>query len=187
MKTGQIKGKYLITGRQGSGKTTVGRELKKRGYHVFDIDHTEGLGKLRELATGKLYNFADVISRDPQSVVDWDKYWFEVQIDKLKEVLTSGELVFVTGVASNYVNYQNLFDKVFVLTVDAETARRRLVNHEHALHHLPSEMDRILDSFSDKQQVLIDTGENTAPIDARQSLDDIIRAIEIQIGKKMVK
>jgi hypothetical protein len=152
--------------------------LKKRGFKVFDIDHTDGLGKLRELATGRLYDFADVMSKHPENLVDWDKYWFEVQIDRLKEILASGDLVFVTGVASNYASYHSLFNKVFVLTIDSETARDRLVNHEHALHHLPSEMERILDDFDGKQQALIDAGKNTAPINARQSLDDIIRTIE---------
>jgi dephospho-CoA kinase len=178
----QTKGKYFITGRQGSGKTTVGRELKNQGYQVFDVDHTAGLGKLRELETGKLYDFSEITSQNPNGLVDWNRYWYELQENKLKEVLASGDIVFVTGVTSNGADYFDLFDKVFVLTIDPATARYRLVNHEHASHHLPSEIDRILDGFEGKQQKLIDAGENTVPIDARASLDDIIKAIKAQIA-----
>ncbi|MDR3125716.1 MAG: AAA family ATPase [Candidatus Nomurabacteria bacterium] len=181
MKTEQIKGNFFITGRQGSGKTTVGREMRRRGYSVFDIDHTAGLGKLRELATGDLYDFAEITLRSPNGLVDWNQYWFEVQADKLREVLDSGELVFVTGIASNYADYLGLFDKVFVLIVDPEVARNRLVNHEHASHHLPSEIDRIMDGYDDKQRVLVESADNTVSIDAGGSLDDIIKAIEGKI------
>jgi predicted ATPase len=52
MNSEQITGSFFITGLQGSGKTTVGGELGRRGYVVFDIDHTPGLGTLRELETG---------------------------------------------------------------------------------------------------------------------------------------
>jgi dephospho-CoA kinase len=177
----QISGKFFITGVQGSGKTTVGRVLRRQGYKVFDIDHTAGLGKLRQLASGKLYDFVDIAAKSPNGLVDWSKYWFELQGDRLKEILASGRTVFVTGSTSNCVDYYNLFDKVFVMVVDPETVRTRLINHEHASHHLPIEIDRIVETLNNKQQILLGSGNNTVAIDARASLEEIVRAIKVEI------
>ena len=178
------KGKYLITGRQGSGKTTVGKELKKLGYTVFDIDHTDGLGKLRELKTNKLFNFSDIIALNPYGIIDWNEYWYEVQVDRLKEILDKDDLVFITGITSNLKNHYRLFDEIFALMVDPKTVRERLVNHEHASHHLPSEVDRILENFEEKQRIMITSDQNVTQVDARQSLEHIIHAIKAQIMLK---
>ena len=175
------KRNYLITGRQGSGKTTVGKEFKKLGYTVFDIDHTDGLGKLRELKTNELFDFSVITAQSPDGLVDWNKYWYEVQGDKLEEILNENDLVFITGVASNIKDYYHLFNKVFVLMVDSGTARQRLMNHEHASHHSKSELERIIKNFEEKQQAMITPAQNVVQTDALQSVKGILRSIEEQI------
>jgi adenylate kinase family enzyme len=184
MKNHKTTGKFFITGRQGSGKTTVGRELRKQSFAVFDIDHTEGLAKLRQLSTGQLFDFSEIASRSPDGLIDWDNYWFEVQKNSLREILASDDLVFITGSASNSTEFFDMFDKVFVLIVDPETAKSRLINHEHASHHLPSEIERILENFNEKQAELVAACSNTVSIDGRKSLPEIVEAIQAQIVKK---
>lgn len=84
------------------------------------------------------------------------------------------------AVVSNQVDFYSLFDKIFVLSVDRATLRQRLETHEHASHHLPGEIERILTNHETKQKLLI--SEGTEPISGDHSPSEIVGEILKKTG-----
>jgi dephospho-CoA kinase len=143
--------KYLITGRQGSGKTTVIKQLQKLGYTAYNTDDLPNLTKLQDRETGETIEW-------PDGKVDWSRYAWNWQKPEIEKLLASDEIVFIGAVVSNQVDFYPMFDKVFVITVSVNTLKTRLENHEHSSHHLPGEIDRITNDHEKKQASFINEG-----------------------------
>ena len=143
--------KYLITGRQGSGKTTVIKQLQKLGYTAYNTDDLPNLTKLQDRETGETIEW-------PDGKVDWSRYAWNWQKPEIEKLLASDEIVFIGAVVSNQVDFYPMFDKVFVITVSINTLKTRLENHEHSSHHLPGEIDRITNDHEKKQASFINEG-----------------------------
>ena len=144
-------GKYLITGRQGSGKTTVIKQLQKLGYTAYNTDDLLDVTKLQDKETKETIEW-------PEGKVDWSRYAWNWQKPEIEKLLASDEIVFIGAVVSNQVDFYPMFDKVFVVTVSINTLKTRLENHEHSSHHLPGEIDRITNDHEKKQASLINEG-----------------------------
>lgn len=111
------KKNYLVEGVSGSGKTSVCNELRRRGYHAINGD--------RELA----------YQGDPASGVAVDgvtglavhahHLW---RVDLVRAMVADGSepVTFFCGGSRNFESFLELFDEVFVLTIDAPTLRQRL-------------------------------------------------------------
>lgn len=113
----------LITGVAGSGKSTVCKELQRRGYAAYDIENITGLFAFLDKTTGK--PATDYWANDPE--------WFErnswtCDVGKLEELMLANQRrpAFYCGIAANLDDLLPLFDRVFVLTAGAETLRKRL-------------------------------------------------------------
>lgn len=167
-------GKYFITGRQGSGKTSVIKALQARGVTAYNTDDMPGVTRLQNKETG------EVVEWPESGVVDWAKYAWVWQRPEIEKLLASDEVVFLGAIVSEQGQYYPLFDKVFVLTIDAATLRERLEKHEHESHHKPGEIDRILSDHELKQQRLIKEGVET--VDATRSTDEIVDDILRRVG-----
>jgi gluconate kinase len=104
---------YLIEGVSGTGKTSVCRELQRRGYHAIHGD--------RELAyQGDPETGQPTDTRTHQNHI-WD-------VDRVRDLVADqGEPVtFFCGGSRNFPKFIDRFDGVFVLDVDLETLNRRL-------------------------------------------------------------
>src|ERR1035437_5827664 len=101
--------RYYITGTQGTGKTTVAKELQKRGFTVFDTDTYGGLCYWKNKVTGE-----KVTSKTGDR-----KEWLELHQwycnpSKLKGLLpeqNKGDIFFV-GISENQPEYIDFFDKI---------------------------------------------------------------------------
>ncbi len=103
----------LIEGLSGTGKTSVCRELQRRGHHAINGD--------RELA----------YQGDPTTGQPLDGFTHEHHIwnvDRVRALIAdrSHAETFFCGGSRNFAGFIDLFDSVFVLEVDLETLTRRL-------------------------------------------------------------
>ncbi len=104
---------YLIEGVSGTGKSSVCRELRRRGYHAIDGD--------RDLA----YQGDPETGRPTAGATHEHHIW---PVDRVRVLVTDRDeaLTFFCGGSRNFSTFVDLFDGVFVLEVDLETLNRRL-------------------------------------------------------------
>jgi hypothetical protein len=172
-----VMSKYLITGRQGSGKTTVIKELQHRGYTAYNTDDLPEVTKLQNIVTGEAVDW-------PKGPVDWTKYAWNWQKDKFTDLLSSNETVFIDAITSNQEAFYPMFNNIFALILSPENLRIRLNQHEHDSHHLPGQIDRWVKDHEIKQQKFV--GEGFIAIDADKSVDEVTNQILTSIcGSKI--
>ncbi|TBL79388.1 AAA family ATPase [Paenibacillus thalictri] len=158
---------YLIEGVSGTGKTSVCKELQRRGYQAINGD--------RELA----------YQGDPETGARTDGVTHEHHIwhvDKVKALVANQDeaVAFFCGGSRNFSKFIDLFDGVFVLEVDLDTLNRRLDERpENEWGGKKSERELIVRLHQTKEDIpkngiIIDA---TAPIE--HVVDEIIRQIEV--------
>ncbi|HEY3407373.1 MAG TPA: AAA family ATPase [Propionicimonas sp.] len=104
---------YLIDGVSGTGKTSVCRELRRRGYQAINGD--TDLAYQGDPETG-----LPVDGRTHEHHI-WD-------VEKVKTLIAGRETAttFYCGGSRNFSRFIDLFDGVFVLEVDLDTLTARL-------------------------------------------------------------
>jgi len=161
---------YLIEGVSGTGKTTVAEALQRRGYHVVHGDRS--LAYVGDPETG------EPLSGPPPGVTDilrWRHGHWIWPVDRVKSLIADRghAMTFFCGGSRNHQHYIELFDAVFVLTIDRNTLTRRLAA-------------RPLDEFGGRpeERALVEqlhaTQEDTPKgvvIDATAPLDRVVDAI----------
>ncbi|WP_214400977.1 AAA family ATPase [Pseudonocardia lacus] len=114
-----------VTGMSGSGKSSVRRELLRRGHLAHDTDEDD-LSSWRRATTG------EPVAR-PDAATDRTREWYaehEWSLPRRKvEGLVAGageRSVFLCGSPTNGDELADLYDVVVCLTLDADTLRHRL-------------------------------------------------------------
>lgn len=106
---------YLIDGVSCAGKSTVCRELQRRGYHVVHGD--------RELAYWGDLETGEPVDGGADARRAW--LWDVAKVGALAGDQTHAATFFCGG-CRNGDRFAGLFDAVFVLEIDSETLERRL-------------------------------------------------------------
>ncbi|MGU3410640.1 AAA family ATPase [Microbacterium sp. M1A1_1b] len=158
----------LIEGVSGSGKSSVFRELRRRGHQAVDGD--------RELA----YQGDPVTGLPVQGVTGTAVHRHHLwDVDRVRALVAddSAPVTFFCGGSRNVQSFVDLFDVVFVLTVDVDTLRRRLDQRDPdhwAGPGRPAERELVERLHASGEDVPAGT-----PIDARRPLravvDDVLR------------
>lgn len=165
-------GKYLITGRPGTGKSTVAQAMAEQGYNVFDLEEVPGIVRLEVKATAEPADW-------PDGYVDWDYYAWNLQEKPLKQFLAKQLTrdVYVAVSASNQRKFYDLFDKIFVLTLsDPEILRHRLKTRNiHEFGQTPKNIQRAVENFETKNAQLLSAGG--IPIDNSKPIDIVVQNI----------
>jgi thymidylate kinase len=104
---------YLIEGVSGTGKTSVCRELQRRGFHAINGD-TE-LAYQGDPATG-----------EPLEGLAHEHHIWDVAKVKALVADRSAPITYFCGGSRNFSSFIELFDGVFVLEIDLDTLNRRL-------------------------------------------------------------
>lgn len=104
---------YLVEGVSGTGKTSVCRELNRRGYHAINGD--------RDLAYQGDPETGEAIDSATHEHHIWDVSRVQALVADQHEPVT-----FFCGGSRNFLRFIDLFDEVFVLDVDLDTLHRRL-------------------------------------------------------------
>jgi len=171
---------YFITGAAGTGKTTICRALKQRGFTTYDVDE-DGFAKWTNIETGYVHPKSSV--KKEQRTPDFlEAHSWNVQkkdIEKLA-IKAKDSDVFLCGSISNEQELLSLFDKKFTLYVDANILRKRLAlrtgdNWGSQIH----EIDETLNSYDELNRNYVKLG--FIFIDATQSSDAMINQIISEI------
>ncbi len=169
--------KYLITANSGAGKSTVIKALKERGYTAYDTDDMPDVTRLQDMKTGKFVDW-------PDPPIDWTRYGWNWQAKALADILASDETVFIGGVVSNQADFYHLFDHVFVLTLDAQTVRHRLLSRtEKDFGKHPDELAGLLEHHDNRQARFLAEPQAIA-IDASQPVGQVVDEILSHVKPK---
>lgn len=151
---------YLVEGVSGTGKTSVGDELTRRGYATIHGD--------RELAY-----FGDPGTGKPiENGAHENWLWDIKKVDKLIKDKTK-EVLFFCGGSRNSQQFIRHFDKVFLLDVDSATLRKRLEARPDEEWGGDNETELALQLNETKESV----PSEGIIIDATQPLNKVVDAI----------
>lgn len=117
-----------ITGAPGAGKTTLEKELHRRGFDTHDMDDP-GIGGAHNKVSGERVTIPPAAARS--------KEWFETHewrtsksaIVELKRQ-AEHKTILVCGVAPDDADVLPIFDKVIYLAVDESTLKERIANRK---------------------------------------------------------
>ena len=104
---------YLVEGVSGTGKTSVCRELNRRGYAAVNGD------------TDLAYQ-GDPETGDPTDTAQHENHIWEVGRVRALVADNHDPVTFFCGGSRNVQKFIDLFDEVFVLDVDLDTLQQRL-------------------------------------------------------------
>jgi len=163
---------YLIEGVSGSGKTSVCRELRRRGYCAINGD--------TELA----YQGDPETGAPTAGQVHEHHIW---NVDRVKALVADRQepMTFFCGGSRNLSKFIDLFDGVFVLEVDRDTMLQRLEKRpDDEWGGKQSERDLAVRLHQTKE----DIPKNGSVIDATAPLghvvDEILRQATTMNGRK---
>lgn len=154
---------FLIEGGSGTGKTSVCRELQRRGYHAVNGD-TE-LAYQGDPATGL-----------PVEGHTHEHHLWRVDAVRALVADTDAPVTFFCGGSRNFGDFIALFDGVFVLDVDLETLNQRLDGRaEDEWGGRPSERELVLRLHVTREDVPSEGVVIDATVPLAQVVDEILR------------
>ena len=119
---------FLVTGNPGSGKSTLAQELARRGLATIDPDCDPELSYWEDDAGKRVSRAEGPAAPDEQWLRAHRWVWNR---SRLQDVLTQHQVpVFVCGIALNIGQVLDLFDRLFLLRIDADTQEERLLAHD---------------------------------------------------------
>lgn len=121
---------FLITGNPGSGKTTLARELVRRGLQAIDPDEDRELSYWEDTAGHRVSG----PSSPDQAWLDSHRWVWSRSV--MERVLAHyRDAVFVCGIARNQDAQLDLFQRTFLLRIDEQTQQDRLDAYDRANPH----------------------------------------------------
>jgi hypothetical protein len=152
---------YLVEGVSGTGKTSVCRELNRRGYQAINGD--------RELA----YQADPETGEATDTALHHHHIW---DVGRVRALAGDHQepVTFFCGGSRNFSRFIDLFDEVFVLDIDLETLHHRLDQRPHdEWGSKPSERDLIIRLHRTKE----DIPSTGVVIDAAAPLTEVVDEI----------
>jgi thymidylate kinase len=158
---------YLVEGVSASGKTSVCRELVRRGYQAINGD--------RELA----YQ-GDPRTGESTDTADHEHHIWDVDLVRAIAADRHERATFFCGGSRNFQQFLDVFDGVFVLDIDTDTLHRRLDERPpDEWGSQPSERDLIVRLH----QTRSDIPAAGVVIDATRPLADVVDHILEHVGE----
>lgn len=163
-----------ITGIAGTGKSTVLKELRARGYEVHDAD--ENLSSWEHKVTRERVSTSDhKLTTDAKFFEEHDWYMDKEGVRKLAKNASS-QTIFLCGSVANESEVWPYFDKVFCLYIDNKTLEKRINSRtdkdfgksKHELEHLFRLNDKV-----QRKYILL----GATIIDATQPINNVVEEI----------
>lgn len=169
--------KILITGVAGTGKSTISKELKKRGINAIDFSDIPDLCSWRDKTTKKEVKYLPPIE---------DRKWFDsneriCDLNKLKNILDKYKDIIIAGIASgNQTEYLKFFDKVLLLQCNPETFINRMNNRVPIFGKTDAERNFVVDWQKELDPILLSYG--AIPINTEGTIDPVMEKIMTEIS-----
>jgi hypothetical protein len=158
---------YLVEGVSCTGKSSVCRELRRRGFDVVDGDN-------------QLAYQGDPGTGEPTDTASHFHHVWDVAKVRALVADRSRAATFFCGGSRNVLQVVDLFDEVFVLEIDAQTLQRRLdARPPDDFGAAPSERELVLRLHATQEDVPA-TGVR---IDATAPLSDVVDEIVRLAGR----
>ena len=161
----------LLTGVAGTGKSTLAKALRERGFFTVDFSEAPGMCFWQDSATKEKVIYSPVHSRE----------WFQnkafiCDIEKLKEIINKQDDIIMTGVASgNQTEYFPLFDKVILLQCNPETSVYRMQTRNTAYGKTKAEQDDMIEWQKEFNPLLLSQG--AIPVSTEGELETVVDKI----------
>jgi len=151
---------YLIEGVSCTGKTSVCKELKRRGYIAIDGD------------TKLAYQGDPRTGAPTKGHIHEHHIWDVEKVDKL---LSNGEkAVFFCGGSRNFEQFLSRFDEVLILDIDHATLEERLDARENGQWGSTEEQKRLVLRLHKTKE---DVPKEGTIINACEPISDVVDAI----------
>jgi dephospho-CoA kinase len=114
-----------VTGIEAAGKSTVCKELQKRGYEAYDIDQ-DGISAWFNISTGEQFVWPESdLVRNEAWYKDHEYKMIRSSVEQFAKAARS-KPIFLCGTTQSDAEVLDLFDVVVYLYLDEATLRRRL-------------------------------------------------------------
>ncbi|MEZ4770168.1 MAG: AAA family ATPase [Caldilineales bacterium] len=167
--------RILLTGMSGAGKSTLVDALAALGYAAVDAD-CDAYSQWIEVSAG-----SDV----PGTPVEPDRDWVWRE-DRIQELLSdeAGDMLFLSGCASNMGRFLPQFDHVVLLSAPADVILQRLAERTgNSYGQRPEEAARVLELMESVEPLLRRAADHE--IDTSAPLDVVImRVLQIAAQEK---
>jgi gluconate kinase len=162
---------YLITGVAGTGKSTLAKELRRRGFAAYDVE--EGFSYHINKQTGE--RAAYPTNPTPEWYEQHERVFNEEILKNLFKKHQHQPL-FISSITANQAKFYPDFDKIFLLTAPDEVITHRLgtrTNNFFGRH--PLELQRVIgrhQQFDDECKAL-----GAIEIDATRPVSEMVDQI----------
>ncbi len=135
-----------VSGHQGTGKSTILKELTTQGYTAYGLDEENAAGYFSLISNAPSSDIPQGLDRN----LEWRKnnVWY-VDIDKVR-TLTAAEddkPIYYLGYASNIEDLWDICDEIVILQLDDETTIERLKRRtDNSFGKHPGELELALEN-----------------------------------------
>lgn len=116
----------FVTGVAATGNSTIAKELRARGHVAYDTDD-DALARWQNARTGYIHPKSSVKAADRTVAFLAEHNWNVPRefVERIAEEAAARD-AFICGVAHNFADLNDLFEKVFALVIDEATLRERI-------------------------------------------------------------
>ena len=171
--------KIYITGVSGTGKTTVAKELEKRGFYTISIDEVEGLCSWVHQETREKHG-----GKDTELTLEFvDAHDWILDVEYLNKLLEKDvETAFVLGMAGNQNDFLHMFDKILLLQCSPETFSARIdARTDNDFGKDPKIKSQILNRYKSYAEEMLAKG--AISIDTEKPIDEVVATVLKKISE----